>query len=566
MSEDGNAAIHYAPEGFDTSRTKLMGRHAAGEGFLQGFARHAEVETVYGYGRSREDSASFRSAVAPQLRSHQSVEWIPLTREDLLSRPGCLFLPGPGVEEMAWRRRHGDQRGFSLCGVTHTIASHRVMDAVGALHVAPVQPWDAIVCTSRSARATLTHLLEAWGDYLGDRLGARPEVPVQLPVIPLGVDSDRFAPSPAKAEARRRFRDRHGIADADLAVLFFGRLSFHAKANPLPMYLALDEAARRGANRVHLVQGGWFANESIEAAFRTGAARFCPSVNTIFVSARTPEATEAVWASADVFTSLSDNIQETFGLTPLEAMAAGLPVVVSDWDGYRDTVRDGVDGFLVPTAMPPAGVGDDLALRHAMGLDTYDHYIGHASQCTAVDVGACAEAYARLLSDAELRRTMGEAGRWRAREAFDWRVVIAAYQELWRELAERRRRADERAPPRAGRPRHPLRDDPFAVFQGYPLLVLDGGARVALRPGLEPAALKALRAHPLASMSLHLLASEEECEALLAHLSDRGPATVTELLARVTEPGRRPIVQRTLAWLAKVGIVSIAPAGSDDGE
>ena len=29
-----NAAIHYRAEGFDTSRPKLMGRHAAGEGFL----------------------------------------------------------------------------------------------------------------------------------------------------------------------------------------------------------------------------------------------------------------------------------------------------------------------------------------------------------------------------------------------------------------------------------------------------------------------------------------------------------------------------------------------------
>ena len=29
-------------------------------------------------------------------------------------------------------------------------------------------------------------------------------------------------------------------------------------------------------------------------------------------------------------------------------MAAGVPVVVSDWDGYRYTVSDGVEGFLVP--------------------------------------------------------------------------------------------------------------------------------------------------------------------------------------------------------------------------
>ena len=33
-------------------------------------------------------------------------------------------------------------------------------------------------------------------------------------------------------------------------------------------------------------------------------------------------------------------------------MAAGVPVVVSDWDGYRYTVNDGVEGFRVPTLSP----------------------------------------------------------------------------------------------------------------------------------------------------------------------------------------------------------------------
>ena len=43
-------------------------------------------------------------------------------------------------------------------------------------------------------------------------------------------------------------------------------------------------------------------------------------------------------------------MQESFGLTPIEAMAAGLPRVISDWDGYRDSVNDGEDGFLIRTA------------------------------------------------------------------------------------------------------------------------------------------------------------------------------------------------------------------------
>ena len=48
--------------------------------------------------------------------------------------------------------------------------------------------------------------------------------------------------------------------------------------------------------------------------------------------------------------SLVDNPQETFGLAVAEAMAAGVPLVVSDWNGYRDLVRDGIDGFRVPTS------------------------------------------------------------------------------------------------------------------------------------------------------------------------------------------------------------------------
>ncbi|MFN8927832.1 MAG: glycosyltransferase, partial [Rhodospirillales bacterium] len=160
--------------------------------------------------------------------------------------------------------------------------------------------------------------------------------------------------------------------------LFVGRLSFHAKAHPFPMYVALEEAARQTRIQVHLIQAGWFASDFIEGAFKEGAARWCPSVGASFLDGRDADARADAWAAADLFVSLSDNIQESFGLTPVEAMAAGLPCVVSDWDGYKDTVRDGVDGFRVPTVAPPRGLGTDLALRFAAGIDDYDRYIGRA--------------------------------------------------------------------------------------------------------------------------------------------------------------------------------------------
>jgi phosphatidylinositol alpha-mannosyltransferase len=55
---------------------------------------------------------------------------------------------------------------------------------------------------------------------------------------------------------------------------------------------------------------------------------------------------------------------ESFGMVLTEAFAAGTPVVASDMAGYRDVVRDGVDGLLVP-------VGDPQALAEAL-RDLYE--------------------------------------------------------------------------------------------------------------------------------------------------------------------------------------------------
>lgn len=547
-----NVAIHYVPAGYETAGPKLMGRMAAGEGFLEAWLRHSGVDRLYCYAAERKAAEQF--AALARGGGSAAVEWVPWAAPAGLAKPGALYLPDPGLHPHAWRRRAGDQRAYSLTGITHTTASAGAMDMVADLPLAPVQEWDALICTSRAVKAMIEALLEGQQAYLAERLGARWFPRPQMPIIPLGVDCAKFAPDPA---ARAAQRAALSIGADDIAVLFMGRLSFHAKAHPYPMYLALERAAKESGRRLHLIQAGWFANDFIEQAFRDGAKSFCPSVTAHFLDGRKPELRFAVWQAADIFTSLSDNIQESFGLTPIEAMAAGLPSVVSDWDGYRDTIEHGVHGFRIPTLAPPPGSGADLADAHAVEIDTYDRYCGYASQFVAVDIAAAADAYRDLIRNAELRRKMGEAARQAAAATFDWRRVIARYQELWAELAGRRQAAAESATTSSHVP-WPARPDPFTIFSAYPSATISRAHRLA--PGGFAVDLATLMEHPLFSFAKQRL-RPDVC-ALVLRLAQRGNVTLAEAVDAVKEPDRSEVA-RQVVWLAKLGAIKVLPPAGE---
>ncbi len=334
-------------------------------------------------------------------------------------------------------------------------------------------------------------------------------------------------------------------------VLFIGRLSFHAKAHPLAMYQALELAAKN--RKVVLVECGWYGNDYIRNAFTEAARSACPSVRVVTLDGRNAQDRAIAWASADVFCSLSENIQETFGITPIEAMADGLPVVVSDWDGYKDTVRDGVDGFRIPTLMPPAGLGGDLAAAHALETDTYDMYCGHSCTFSAVDVQATAEAFGRLFASPELRQQMGEEGRERARAVYDWAAIIPNYEALWQELAEIRQQEAHKLPKLAHA--WPARMDPFAAFSTYPTRTLT--PETVLELALPDAAekLTCCRSLAMVDFAKRVLPTQEECEAVLTALTS-GSRPAGELVQGLP-PERQAFVFRSLAWMVKMGVIRV---------
>ncbi|WP_397420440.1 glycosyltransferase family 4 protein [Phenylobacterium sp.] len=546
MSETTSAVIRAHADGYDMAKPALMGRQAAGNGFLRAAVYARDGQPIRGLSPNADTARGFE-AIVKGIDPAAPFEWIKSAEPERIGATGVLYLADISVATHARARVRTGISAYSLCGVTHTTASQIAMNEIAGLLREAVMPWDALVCTSSAVLETVRRVHEAEADYLRWRHGAdtRIEGP-QLPVIPLGVHCADFDFSAAQRAGGRAALD---LADDEVAALFVGRLVYHAKAHPHAMYRGLQLAAERTGKRVVLILCGWTPSERVEEVFRQGAAQFAPDVRLIFVEGRDPPRRDNAWAAADIFVTLADNIQETFGLTPIEAMAAGLPVVVTDWDGYRDTVRDGVDGFRIATWAPEPGMGTPLARGHEIGVLNYDRYCGFASATTALDLAHLVDALSALIDNPGIRKAMGASGRQRARDLYDWPVIYRQYQTLWSELNARRRFLTR---PLAGAPANLSTNlDPFEVFGHYPTHQISATTPLTLTPGATREQLLACLDHPL----FGTIPSPRDLTLSVFAAVETGDTTPTAIATRVNYPVSA--IGRTLGQLAKMGVVRL---------
>jgi starch synthase len=553
MQDFKNATILFEPDGYVVPGDKIMGRQAAGNSFLRSVVAHAGKNPLWCYTPSARSAQIFYQVVG-DLDASVKTEWCPAHKPAGLRETGTLYLPGPNLDTYANQRLRVGVDAYSLCGVTHTTATHGAMDAIANLLTTPVMPWDALICTSTAVRSTAETILQAQTEFLSWRFGSpiNPTLP-QLPVIPLGIQCEDFSFS---ADDHAAARAKLGIADDEIVFLFVGRLSYHAKAHPHAMLLALEAVARETGKRITLLQCGWFANAGIEATFREAPAKVCPNVRCLFTDGRDTDVRGASWAASDVFISLSDNYQETFGITPIEAMAAGLPVIVSDWDGYKDTVPDGVTGFRIPTWSLADDNVHGFAARHEARFDTYDRYCGYTCQTVAVDQQALQARITDLVENEALRKRMGAAGRAHAYATYDWNIVYKQYLALWAELADIRQKAGETNLGSSTPHEAAGRMDPYKAFSSYPTAIVGPGTIVRLSAKDPVAAYRQNLGLSLFSYASSILPNEKNAELVFAALADGKATSVADLTARMN--ARMEGLAFALTVFAKMGLVSLS--------
>jgi phosphatidylinositol alpha-mannosyltransferase len=197
--------------------------------------------------------------------------------------------------------------------------------------------------------------------------------PADYTVIPNGVDTATFRPELEALPACQ------GIGPI---ILFVGRLE---KRKGFIHLLRAFAQVQRARPEVRLLVAGGYGQRK-QRHYEALAQRLGLS-KVVFVGQLSRPDLARCYASSTVFCAPSVD-GESFGIVLLEAMACGRPVICSDIAGYREVVREDVEGFRVAPGNEPA----------------------------------LAESLLRVLGDDSLRMRLGFAGLQRAAE-FDWSVV-----------------------------------------------------------------------------------------------------------------------------------------------
>lgn len=234
-----------------------------------------------------------------------------------------------------------------------------------------------------------------------DSEGIRPLLadPARLLALPPFIDTRAYAATAAAGDAHRHaVRERHGIG-ADEPVLL--TVAMMRAGDKLASYRLMGEALASLRDRRWrlLIAGDGPARADVRQALAGSAGR-------IVWLGRVDEAElPAVYASADLY--VWPAIGEAWGMSLLEAQAAGLPVIVGRSGGIPDIVADGGTGILVQAgdarglALATATLLDDEPRRRMMGSAAQTrmrarHDIGMASGMMAaalrrlIRTGRCA--------------------------------------------------------------------------------------------------------------------------------------------------------------------------------
>jgi UDP-glucose:(heptosyl)LPS alpha-1,3-glucosyltransferase len=177
----------------------------------------------------------------------------------------------------------------------------------------------------------------------------------RVTVIHPGIDLKDYATADKKL-IRAAIRKEYGIGSEE-PIIVFASMNFEIKGLDAIM-LALAKLKTQQHRFKLLVVGKGNVKKYTQMAREANI-----SENVIFTGMLSKEKLIRLYMAGDVYVMLSKF--DTFGMVVLEAMAAGLPVIISSNVGAKDIVREGKNGFIIGDTSDT----DYIAAKIALVLD-----------------------------------------------------------------------------------------------------------------------------------------------------------------------------------------------------
>ncbi|KEI71558.1 DUF4135 domain-containing protein [Endozoicomonas elysicola] len=410
-----------------TEAAYFNGLRRANDGFLKAIIRYSRFKEIHIFAPQPllPDLKSGWEYFLQHYGSDKSIHFLPaheLSKYFSKIKYEVFHQGDPWIGRLTALRDAYCQEPFPVTGRAHTLSTDSNMSNTRDLLLSPLKSCDAILCSSKAQKKVMMRLLSAASSSISDHIGVAIPYKGSVVKLPLGIEPDEcFTGSTEDA------REGLDVKQGQFVILTLGRVSPAYKMDLNPVLLVMND----------LVEGYGYRNIKWVVAGAGDAAS--PAVQTLLKQAYDLNLEGCIrfeldidddrknkWLSAcDMVLTLSDNIQESFGLVPLEAMVNGKAVVLSDWNGYSELVEDGVSGCLIETMST-----DFDQLARPLGSLLTDHAHLLQSQGTAVNLSQCSEKIHQLIQNPQLLLSIGEQGKQRVFQCYQWESIVDEYHQL----------------------------------------------------------------------------------------------------------------------------------------
>jgi starch synthase len=313
------------------------------------------------------------------------------------------------VHSHTWYANEAGRLAQELHGIPHIVTAHSLE---------PLRPWKAEQLgggyrissdIERRAYEAADRVIAVSDGMRADILRSYPALdPERVVTIHNGIDLEAWAPLRDADRAREL-----GMDPDRPAVVFVGRIT---RQKGLPHLLRATRSLPEDVQLV-LVAGAPDTPEILTEVKGLVEELRSAREGVVWIDDVLPRDDVRVLLS-HATTFVCPSVYEPLGIVNLEAMACGAPVVGSATGGIPEVIVDGETGFLVPIDQVQDGTGTPT---------DPDRFVADL-----------ADALGRMVADPAAAKRMGEAGRARAAEHFDWQRIAAETREVYaRVIGER---------------------------------------------------------------------------------------------------------------------------------